>query len=204
MAKPDRQTLAQAQALFRARGGQLRLSEALKLGLNRYQFYKLRDEGVIEPISRGVYRLSELTPTSQPDLVAVATRFPKAVLCLTSALDWHDMTTRIPRQIDLAVARNARLPRLDYPPVRGYRFSGQRFSSGIEHHTVDGTRIQVYSPEKTLADCFAYRGTLGLEVVLEALKLYRQRYRPDYNRLMEYARICRVGRVIRPYLEASL
>lgn len=88
--------------------------------------------------------------------------------------------------------------------MRGYRFSGQRFSSGIEHHTVDGAEMQVYNPEKTLADCFAYRSTLGMEVVLEALKLYHQRYRADYNRILEYARLCRVEHVMRPYLEASL
>jgi predicted transcriptional regulator of viral defense system len=191
-------------ALFRAHGGQLRLSEALALGLNRYQFYKLRDEGVIEPVSRGLYRLAELPPVSHPDLVSVAARYPKAVLCLVSALVWHDMTTQIPRRIDLAVARNARLPKQDYPPVRGYRFSGRRFTSGVQTHGIDGVELKVYDPEKTLADCFAFRNSLGMDVVLEALRLYRQRFRPDYDRILDYARICRVARVIRPYLEAGI
>ncbi|MDZ7670087.1 MAG: type IV toxin-antitoxin system AbiEi family antitoxin domain-containing protein [Gammaproteobacteria bacterium] len=191
-------------ALFRSRGGQLRLSEALAQGVNRYQFYKLRDQGAIEPVSRGLYRLTELPPVGNPDLLAVATRFPKAVLCLVSALAWHDMTTQIPRRIDLAVARNARLPKLDYPPVRGYRFSGRRFTSGVELHQVDGTTLRVYSPEKTLADCFAYRSRLGMDVVLEAIRLYPKRHRPDYNEVLEYARICRVAKGMRPYLEASL
>lgn len=190
-------------ALFRAHGGQLRLSDALTHGVNRYQFYKLRDQGVIERVSRGVYRLTELPPVSDPDLLAVATRFPKAVLCLVSALAWHDMTTQIPRRIDLAVARNARLPKLDYPPVRGYRFSGRRFSSGVEKHSLDGATLQVYCPEKTLADCFAYRNTLGMDVVLEAIRLYPKRHRPDYARVLEYADICRVSRGIRPYLEVA-
>lgn len=190
-------------ALFRAHGGQLRLSEALALGLNRYQFYKLRDEGVIEPVSRGLYRLAELPPVSDPDLVAVATRFPRAVLCLVSALAWHDLTTQIPRRIDLAVERNARLPRQDYPPVRGYRFSDQRFTSGIERNEVDGIEIKVYDPEKTLADCFAFRNSLGMDVVLEALDLYRKRRRADYDRILKYARICRVEKVMRPYLEVG-
>jgi predicted transcriptional regulator of viral defense system len=190
-------------ALFRAHGGQLRLSEALALGLNRYQFYKLRDQGLIEPVSRGLYRLTELPAVSDPDLVAVASRFPRAVLCLVSALAWHGLTTQIPRRIDLAVARNARLPVLDYPPVRGYRFSGERFTSGIEQHDLDGIELQVYAPEKTLADCFAFRNNLGMDVVLEALNLYRKRRRPDYTRILEYARICRVGKLMRPYLEAG-
>ena len=191
-------------ALFRAHGGQLRLSEALALGMNRYQFYRLRDQGVIEPVSRGLYRLTELPPVSNPDLLAVATRFPKAVLCLVSALAWHDMTTQIPRRIDLAVARNARLPKLDYPPVRGHRFSGERFTSGVEIHSLDGATLHVYNPEKTLADCFAFRNTLGMDVVLEAIRLYPKRHRPNYNHVLEYARICRVAKSIRPYLEASL
>jgi hypothetical protein len=88
--------------------------------------------------------------------------------------------------------------------VRGYRFSEQRFTSGVEHHAVDGIDLKVYSPEKSLADCFAYRGTLGMDVVLEALKLYPQRHRPDYDRVLDYARLWRVAKVIQPYLEARL
>ena len=191
-------------ALFRAHGGRLRVSEALALGANRYQFYRLRDEGIIEPVSRGFYRLSELPSLGHPDLVAVATRFPRAVLCLVSALHWHDITTQIPRQIDLAVARNARFPLLVYPPVRGHRFSPERFRVGVEAHEVDGVPLKVYNPEKTLADCFAHRNVLGMDVVLEALRIYRKRRQPQYARIMAYARICRVDRVMRPYLEAVL
>jgi len=133
----------------------------------------------------------------------VASRYPEAVLCLVSALAWHQLTTQVPRRIHLAVARNARLPRMDYPPVQGYRFSGPRFSDGIENHDVDGTRLQVYSAEKTLADCFAYRNTLGIDVVLEALKLYPQRRSTNYSQVLTYARLWRQGRVMQPYLEAS-
>lgn len=196
-------TTADLVALFRAHGGQLRLSDALAQGVSRYRFYKLRDQGVIERISRGVYRLTELPAVSDPDLLVMATRFPKAVLCLVSALAWHGMTTQIPRWIDLAVARNARLPKLDYPPVRGYRFSGRRFTSGVEIHSLGGASLRVYCPEKTLADCFAYRNTLGMDVVLEAIRLYPKRHRPDYLRVLEYASICRVAKGIRPYLEVA-
>lgn len=192
------------EALFRAHGGQLRLSEALALGMNRYQFYKLRDEGITEKIGHGVYRLTELPPVCDPDLAVVASKFPKAVLCLVSALAWHNLTTQIPRRIDLAVARNARLPKLQHPPVRGYRFSGERFTAGVENHDLDGLELKVYGPEKTLADCFAFRDRLGKDIVLEALKEYRQRGRPNLSKLLEYARICRVEKIMRPYLEAGL
>ncbi|QNI02816.1 type IV toxin-antitoxin system AbiEi family antitoxin domain-containing protein [Halomonas sp. SH5A2] len=195
---------AQLQTLFRQHGGQLRLSEALARGFSRYQFYQLRDEGLIEPVSRGLYRLVDLPPTENPDLVAAATRFPHAVLCLISALDWHSMTTQIPHQVHLAVERDARLPVLDYPPVAGYRFSGQAFSEGVEKVEVDGVTLQVYNPEKTLADCFKFRNRIRMDVVLEALELYRTRKTFLPGKLMKYANICRVAKVMAPYVEAKL
>ncbi|MDQ7727620.1 type IV toxin-antitoxin system AbiEi family antitoxin domain-containing protein [Halomonas sp. SpR8] len=195
---------AQLQTLFHQHGGQLRLSEALAQGISRYQFYRLRDEGLIEPLSRGLYRLVSLPPIENPDLVATVTRFPNAVLCLISALDWHGITTQIPHQVHLAVERDARLPVLDYPPVAGYRFSGQTFSEGIERVEVDSIMLQVYNPEKTLADCFKFRNRIGMDVVLEALELYRTRKTFLPGKLMEYANICRVAKVMAPYVEAKL
>lgn len=180
------------------------MSEALAQGISRYQFYQLRDEGLIEPVSRGLYRLANLAPIQNPDLVAAVTRFPHAVLCLISALDWHGITTQIPHEVNLAVERDARLPVLDYPRVAGYRFSGPAFSEGIERAEVDGVTLRIYNPEKTLADCFKLRNRVGMDVVLESLEFYRTRktFRPD--KLMEYARICRVANVMAPYIEAKL
>ena len=198
-----RSSRSELQSLFRQHGGQLRLSEALARGYSRYQFYQLRDEGLIEPFSRGLYRLADLPQVENPDLMAAATRFPHSVLCLISALDWHGITTQIPHQIHLAVERDARLPVLDYPPVAGYRFSGRAFSAGIDRVDVDGIVLNVYNPEKTLADCFKFRNRIGIDVVLEALELYRTRKTFLPGRLMEYARICRVANVMAPYLEAK-
>lgn len=199
-----RSSRSELQSLFREHGGQLRLSEALARGYSRYQFYQLRDEGLIEPFSRGLYRLADLPQVENPDLMAAATRFPHSVLCLISALDWHGITTQIPHQVHLAVERDARLPVLDYPPVAGYRFSGRAFSAGIDRVDVDGIVLNVYNPEKTLADCFKFRNRIGIDVVLEALELYRTRKTFLPGRLMEYARICRVANVMAPYLEAKL
>jgi predicted transcriptional regulator of viral defense system len=198
-----RSSRSELQSLFREHGGQLRLSEALARGYSRYQFYQLRDEGLIEPFSRGLYRLADLPQVENPDLMAAATRFPHSVLCLISALDWHGITTQIPHQVHLAVERDARLPVLDYPPVAGYRFSGRAFSAGIDRVDVDGIVLNVYNPEKTLADCFKFRNRIGIDVVLEALELYRTRKTFLPGRLMEYARICRVANVMAPYLEAK-
>jgi len=180
------------------------MSEALRHGISRYMLYSLRDKGVIERVSRGIYRLTELPPIGNPDLVTVSLRFPKAVVCLVSALAWHDLTTQVPHVISVAVPRNARMPSLDYPPVQAHRFSGEAYSSGIEEHRIDGVPVKVYDPEKTLADCFKFRNKIGMDVVLEALKLYKARKEFDLAKLLEYARVCRVEKVMRPYLEATL
>jgi predicted transcriptional regulator of viral defense system len=164
----------------------------------------MRDNGILEQISRGIYRLVDLPPIGNPDLVTVSLRFPKAVVCLISALSCHGMTTQIPHEVSVAVPREARMPSLDYPPVHAYRFSTQAFESGIEKHQIDRVTVRIYSVEKTLADCFKYRNKIGMDVVLEALKLYRDQKRFKMDKLLKYARVCRVEKVMKPYLEASL
>lgn len=190
--------------IFRQHGGQLRMSEAIHYGISRYSLYKMRDNGVLEQVSRGIYRLVDLPPISNPDLVTVSLRYPKAVVCLISALSYHSMTTQIPHEVSVAVPRDSRMPALDYPPVHAYKFSVEAFTSGIEKHQIDGVVVQIYSPEKTLADCFKYRNKLGMDVVLEALKLYRSQKKFKMDKLLKYARVCRVEKVMRSYLEASL
>ena len=190
-------------SIFRESGGQLRMSEAVERGISRYMLYSLRDKGIIEPISRGVYRLADLPPISNPDMVAIALRYPNAVICLISALSFHAITTQIPHEVSLAIRRDTRSPSTDYPPLQVHQFTEESYKSGIEVHIIDGTKVQVYSPEKTLADCFKFRNKIGMDVVLEALKLYRSRMKLDSKKLLQYARICRVEQIMRPYLEAS-
>lgn len=179
------------------------MSEAMRHGISRYSLYKMRDKGVIDQVSRGVYRLADMLPIGNLDLVTVSLRFPKAVICLVSALSYHEMTTQIPHEVMVAVLRGTRMPSLDSPPVHAYKFSGEAFKAGIEVHRIDGASVRIYCPEKTLADCFKYRNKLGMDIVLEALKYYRAH--KDYNLgvLLKYARICRVERVMKPYLEAT-
>ncbi len=192
------------EEVFREHGGQLRMSEAIAYGISRYSLYKMRDLGIIEQVTRGLYRLVDLPPISNPDLVIVGLKFPNTVVCLISALSFHEMTTQIPHEISVAITRNARIPSFDSPPVRGYKFSTEAFNAGIEKHKIDGVSVQIYSAEKTLADCFKYRNKLGMDVVLEALKLYRSQKKFNLNKLLKYAKICRVEKVMKPYLEASL
>ena len=192
------------EKIFRKHGGQLRMSEAIAHGITRYMLYSLRDKGIIEQVSRGIYRLVELPPISNPDLVTVSLRFPNAVICLVSALAHHDITTQIPHDVSVAVPRDSRMPSLDYPPIQAHRFSNKAYKSGIEEHLIDGVPIKVYSPEKTLADCFKFRNKIGMDVVLEALKLYKTRKKFNLRELLKYAKICRVEKVMRPYLEATV
>jgi predicted transcriptional regulator of viral defense system len=192
------------EEIFRKHGGQLRMSEAIAHGITRYMLYSLRDKGVIEQVSRGIYRLVELPPISNPDLVTVSLRFPNAVICLVSALAHHDITTQIPHYVSVAVPRNSRIPSLDFPPIQTHRFSSEAYKSGIEEHLIDGVSIKVYSPEKTLADCFKFRNKIGMDVVLEALKLYKTRKQFNLGELLKYAKVCRVEKVMRPYLEVTV
>lgn len=194
----------QPEEIFRRHGGQLRMSEAIKHGITRYKLYSLRDKGIIERVSRGIYRLVEMPPISNPDLVTVSLRFPNAIICLVSALAFHDITTQVPHVVSVAMPRDTRMPSLYYPPVQAHKFSNEAYNSGIEEHLIDGAPVKVYTPEKTLADCFKFRNKIGMDVVLEALKLYRVRKNFELGMLLKYARICRVEKVMRPYLEATV
>ena len=120
---------------------------------------------------------------------------------LISALSYHGLTTQIPHEVSVAVMRGTRAPRLEHPPVRTYFFSGAAHVAGIEVHRLDGVEVRIYGPEKTLADCFKFRNRIGMDIVQEALRAYRARRRPDFDAVLRFARICRVDRVIRPYLE---
>ena len=180
------------------------MSEAIEHGITRYMLYALRDKRVIEQVSRGVYRLKELPPISNPDLVTVCLRYPNAVICLISALSYHNITTEIPHSVYMAVPRNSRIPSIDYPPIQVHRYSNQAYNVGIERHVIDGAPVKIYTPEKTLADCFKFRNKVGLDTVLEAIRFYRERKKIKVDDLMRYATVCRVSKTMRPYLEAIL
>ncbi len=203
LAATDKQIEAVRRA-FRRGGGILRTGEALDQGIHPRTLYAMRDAGLLERLDRGLYRLADLPPLSDPDMVTVANKIPRGVICLISALHFHDITTQIPHEVFIAVSRGTEPPRLDYPPIRLYWFSGEAFTAGTETHHIDRTPVQIYSAEKTLADCFKYRNKIGMDTVLEALTLYRDQHKPKPRKLIEYARVCRVEKVMRPYLEALL
>ncbi len=191
-----------AEAVFRRHSGVLRTSRALALGIHPRTLYRLRDSGRLVVVSRGVYRLADLPEPSQPDLVVVAARVPQAVVCLISALAFHGISTQVPHEVQIAIPRGRRRPRLDHPPIRVFRLTSKAYTEGIETHSIEGVPVRIYCPEKTIADCFKFRNKIGLDVAVEALKLGRERKRVSIRSLLHYARLCRVERVMRPYLEA--
>lgn len=193
-----------ALAVFKEHGGMLRTSEAICSGIHPDTLYTMRDAGMLEKVSRGVYRLADGLPLSNPDLVTVAKRVTNGVICLISALAFHDITTQIPHEVHVALPRGAEEPRLDHPPIHTYRFTGKSFTDGVVIHELDSIPIRIYGPEKTLADCFKFRNKIGLDTAVEALRLYRERQSVRVDEIMHFASICRVTKIMRPYLEAIL
>ncbi len=197
-------TIEKAKTVFRRQGGAMRMSEALRRGLSRRTLYKMLEVCEVERVSRGVYRLASLPSLGNPDLVTVALRVPRGVICLISAAAYHELTTQIPHKVDVALERGAEIPRIDFPPIHAYRFSKKSFSEGIEVCELDGVNVRIYSPEKTVADCFKYRNKIGMDVALETLREWREKRSRNLQHLLEQARNCRVEKVMTPYLEALL
>ncbi len=193
-----------ATAIFKKHGGILRTAHAIRAGIHPGTLYAMRDSGALEVVSRGVYRLADSSPLMNPDLVTVAARVPCGVICLISALAYHELTTQIPHEVHVALPRGAEEPRLSHPPIKTYRFTGEAFTEGMETHELNSVRVRIYSPEKTLADCFKFRNKVGLDTVVEAVRFYRERRSIKVDDLMRFAAICRVKKIIRPYLEAIL
>ena len=191
-----------AEAIFRHADGLLRTGDVMRLGIHPRTLYAMRDAGVLEQVSRGHYRLAEMPQLEIQDLVTVALRVQRGVICLISALAFHEATTQIPHEVHLGLVQDSRQPWLKYPPIRVFSFAPKAFSAGIETHIIDGVPVRIYCLEKTVADCFKFRNKIGLDVAIEALKECRTRKDFSIDRLMEFARICRVSNVIRPYLEA--
>jgi predicted transcriptional regulator of viral defense system len=180
----------------------LRTQDLEHLGVSRRALKELSDRGIIERIGRGLYRVAGSEVTEHQSLVEACKRVPHGVVCLLSALRFHGLTTQNPFAVWLAIDRKAWQPRVDYPPLQVVRFSGEALRSGVETHILQGVQVRVYSPAKTVADCFKYRNKIGLDVAIEALRDCVERKLCTFDDLWRFARICRVANVMRPYLES--
>ena len=163
---------------------------------------RLVERGKLQKLERGIYTASALPASEHISLLEVSRKVPKGVICLLSALRFHEIGTQLPSEVWIAIDVKAWSPRLSSPAVRIVRFSGKALTYGVQERKVAGGKIRVYSPAKTVADCFKYRNKIGLDVALEALRdVYRQK-KSTMNELFEAAEICRVANVMKPYLES--
>ena len=188
---------------FRQHGGVMRTSQALIRGIHPAALYRLVKDGQLMRLARGFYRLTSTREFSNPDLAVAAAKAPDAVVCLISALAFHDITTQVPRVVHLAVPRGRYAGlRLRTPPVKIYRFDAPTFVQGIEVHPIDGIPVRIYGVARTLVDCFKYRNKLGLDIAIEAPRFARDRKRISNREILQFARLLRQDRVMAPYLES--
>ena len=202
MKRSEPDTLAQAEAVFREHGGTMRTRDVLAAGVHPRTLYWMRDNGVVEQLSRGLFHLASHELPQSPDIVAVARRVPSGVIALVSALDLHGLTTQIPGGVWVALPRDVKSPRVAYPPMRVVHLSPKSLQAGVQERVIGSTTVRVFSAGKTVADCFKFRSLVGLDVAVEALREALRARATTPAEVMEYARVDRVSAVIRPYLEA--
>jgi predicted transcriptional regulator of viral defense system len=182
--------------------GMLRPGDLEGVGAARVMLTRMTASGQLEKVGRGLYRLPGANASEHETLTTVAAKVPQAVFCLITALQFHGLTTQLPRQVWIAMPRGSHVPKLDYPPVKMVQFTGEAYSEGVEVFERDQVPLRVYGVAKTVADCFKHRNKIGLDVALEALRDARSKKKASADDLWRFAKICRVANVMRPYLEA--
>ncbi|HEY5568948.1 MAG TPA: type IV toxin-antitoxin system AbiEi family antitoxin domain-containing protein [Gammaproteobacteria bacterium] len=184
------------------RKGVLTAQAARRAGIHSQQITRLVAAGVLERIARGQYRLTEFPVTEHHALAVAARAVPRGVICLLSALEVHGLGTQLAAEVWIAIERGARAPRVPQLPLRVVRFSGAAFTEGVEYHEIESQSVRVYSVAKTLADLFKQRNSVGIDVALEALREAWRERKFTMEALDQAARVCRVERIMRPYVEA--
>ncbi|MGA7303817.1 MAG: type IV toxin-antitoxin system AbiEi family antitoxin domain-containing protein [Rhodothermales bacterium] len=184
--------------------GVIRGSDLEERGIPRQYLCRLYKREVLDRVGRGLYSLPEVDVTEHHTIAEVARRVPSGVICLISALRFHEMTTQAPYEIWIAIGSKARRPKSEAIPLRIVHMSRRAHEAGVEDHEIEGIPVRIYSPAKTVADCFKFRNKIGLDVALEALRDYRRHPGYSANELWHYAEVCRVTKVMLPYLEAIL
>jgi predicted transcriptional regulator of viral defense system len=187
--------------IARARGI-IRPRDLTALGLHRVALTRLVRQGLLTRVNRGLYTLPDRQMSAHGSLSEVASKYPQGIVCLLSALRVHELTTQSPFEVWLAIPNKARVPKVDYPPLRIVRFSGKALTEGIEEHVIDGVTVRVSNVARTVVDCFKFRNKIGLDVALEALREAWDKKRVRMDDLWRYATLFRVANVMRPYMES--
>lgn len=189
--------------LLKARG-MLRLKDLAAEGIGPETLARLvREEAVVRP-ARGLYQLSETQVEAAHALAAAAALVPKGIVCLTSALQFHELTLQMPSAVWMAIERTAWRPKIDYPRIRFVRFAGPALTEGVVRHRIEGVEVPITEPARTIVDCFRYRAKVGLDVAMEGLREGLRRHRCTPDELWSYARKARVWPAMRPYVEAMV
>src|ERR1700674_6104958 len=180
----------------------VRARDAKELGIPRTYLPRLARRGDLEKVGRGLYSSPDFSGTENTSLIEAAYQIPKGIVCLLSALRFHNFTTQSPHEVWMAIDQKAWAPKITSPPIRLVRMSGQALRFGIKEHRIAGAMLRVFSPAKTVADCFKFRNKIGVDVAIEALKESRRTKKATMDEIWAAARICRVTNVIRPYMES--
>ena len=189
---------------FKKSGGLAGYAGIIEAGFNKALLKASINSGRIQKVDRGLYKLSDGSTLLNPDFVAISIRAPKGVVCLLSALAFHEATNEIPHCVDIAIPRGIHASKIKYPPVRFYRFAPKAWEAGIEERDIKGHKIRIYNLAKTIADCFKFRNKIGIDVARDALKVAVREKGIKPKEIMQYAKICRVDNIIKPILEAML
>jgi predicted transcriptional regulator of viral defense system len=190
--------------IFITHNGFARTKEILAAGIHRRDIKRMRSEGRIMRIKRGFYRLADIPLISNQGFIDLACAVPGGVICLLSSLSYYELTTFIPSIMSMAICRGSRKPKIEYPPVEFYYFSKKQFEAGIDEIKIEGYKINIYCPEKTICDCFRYRNKLGLDAAKEGLSEYLKRKNRNLEKLLKYAEICRVKPLLQTWLNAMI
>ena len=180
----------------------IRPGDLERLAVPRNYLGRLVRAGRLERVGRGLYSSAEHPPSENRTLLEVCRKVPQAVICLASALRFHELTTENPFEVWIALKPGAWSPRTEYPPIRVVRVSGDALTFGVAEHLVEGTKIKVYSPAKTVADCFRFRSKIGTELAIQSLRECFRGKKATMDELWEAAKVCRVSNVMRPYMES--
>lgn len=187
-----------------AERGVMQAHELIALGISREYLRKLTEQGVLERVGRGIYRLPDQDITAFHSFAVAGARIPHGVICLLSALRYHHITTQAPFEVWMAIKSHTRIPHAPSIPLRIVQFSAAAFSEGIEEQSIEGVPVRLYSLAKTIADCFKFRNKIGLDIAIEALREALRSKSVTADAVWAYAKICRVTNVMRPYLEAVI
>lgn len=196
------QSKTERTLLLVKRLGVLRPRDLDRYGIPRVYLQRLCARGEVLRLSRGLYAAADLELTEHHSLAEAGKRLPRGVICLLSALRFHNLTTQLPREIWMALDVSSQLPKGHGLPLRFVRFSGRALSEGVETHRVEGVAIRVTTPAKTVVDCFKYRNKIGLDVAMEALRDAWRQKKATMAELIHFGEVCRVSKVMRPYLES--